>query len=215
MQLRQQLFRFPSVGRKVRGQNVHVVAVADGFFLLLNLHCVEVGNFSLYHFDGVALIHRLNMEIDDNAGIRIEKVRQHTVVEFRREDLQERYRAQLAAHLKRPAVFERKRGRGDKILCGKSAGCKPFPFKTEFLPVGVHDSVKQLQTSLAVQRPRPCAHDLEIVEQIGFNAGKPCPRRPDTVCLHRKGQVLGFHIPVVAAFKLPFEDAGVFLPDRV
>ena len=79
----------------------------------------------------------------------------------------------------------------------------------------VHDSVKQLQTSLAVQRPRPCAHDLEIVEQIGFNAGEPRPRRSDTVCFHRKGQVFGFHIPVVAAFKLPFEDAGIFLSDRV
>ena len=43
LQLVQQAFRLLAVQGKVRGQNIHIVAAADGLFLFLYFHAVEVG----------------------------------------------------------------------------------------------------------------------------------------------------------------------------
>ena len=39
------------------------------------------------------------MKIDRNVGVHIEKVRQHTVIQLRRENLQKAHRADGSAHL--------------------------------------------------------------------------------------------------------------------
>ena len=144
LQLIQQLFGFAAVGGKVGWQDVHIVAVADSLFLLLNLHCIEVGDFALHHLHRFRLLQRLHMEIDDKAGFRIKEVGQHPVIQLRREDLQEARCTELAAHLEHTAVLERKGGRRDKVLSGKPASGKPLPVKVEAFSIRVHDAVQHL-----------------------------------------------------------------------
>ena len=48
------------------------------------------------------------MEIDHNARIGIQKVRQYMIVQLRRDNLQEAGCAQLSAHLEHPAVLKSK-----------------------------------------------------------------------------------------------------------
>ena len=215
LQLIQQLFSFAAVGGKVGRQNVHIVAVADSLFLLLNLHCIEVGDFALHHLHRFRLLQRLHMEIDNKAGFRIKEVGQYPVIQFRREDLQEARCAELAAHLKHTTVFERKGGRRDKVLGGKTASGKPLPVKVEAFPVRVQDAVQHLQTLLAVQNAGHRTHDFEVALNIQRDTRQPCPRRLEVIGFNGIGDVLGFHVAVVAAGELPFEDVRLLLPDRV
>ena len=95
LQLLQQLFCFRAVGGKVAWNNVHVVAAADSLFLFLDLHAVKVGDLALDSLDGGNLIDRLNVHRDDERTFHIQKIRQHPVIQFWREDLQKRNRAAL------------------------------------------------------------------------------------------------------------------------
>ena len=71
LQLGQQLLGVLPVGGKVAGQYVHIVAAADGLFLLLYLHGVKVGDLALDGLDGLRLIDGLHMEVHQNAAVRI------------------------------------------------------------------------------------------------------------------------------------------------
>ena len=95
LQLLQQLFCFRAVGDKVAWNNVHVVAAADSLFLFLDLHAVKVGDLALDGLDGGNLIDRLNVHRDDERTFHIQKIRQHPVIQFWREDLQKRNRTAL------------------------------------------------------------------------------------------------------------------------
>ena len=141
LEILQQFFRCTAVGGKVRGKNVHVVAVPNSLFLLLNFHGVKVCDFPLYHFYGFRLFQRLNMDVDNKAAVGIKEISQYSVGQLRRNDLQKTCSAELAAHLEHTAVFERKGGRRDKILGGKSASGKPFPVKMKALSVRVQNTV--------------------------------------------------------------------------
>ena len=83
----QKLLGVLSVGGKVAGQDVHVVAAADSSFLFLYLHGVKVGDLALNRLDGLALVDGLHMEIDDNAVFRVEEVGQHFVRQLRGQDV--------------------------------------------------------------------------------------------------------------------------------
>ena len=67
--------------------------------------------------------------------------------------------------------------------------------------------MQQRQPLFSVQHLRAGAHDLEAVQGIRLDAGKPCPRRLDILRLDGQGDVLAFHIAVVAALILPLQDA--------
>lgn len=125
LEILQQLFRRTAVGSKVGRQNIHIVAVPDSLFLLLNFHSVKVCDFPLHHFYGFCLLQCLNMDIDDKAAVRIKKIGQYAVGQLRRNDLQKTCSAELAAHLEHTAILERKGGRRDKVLGGKPASGKP------------------------------------------------------------------------------------------
>ena len=215
LQLVQQLFGFAAVGGKVGRQNIHIVAVADSLFLLLNLHCIEVGDFALHHLHRFRLLQCLHMEIDNKAGFRIKEVGQHPVIQLRREDLQEARCTELAAHLEHTAVLERKGGRRDKILGGKSASGKPLPVKVEAFSVRVQDAMQHLQTLLAVQNAGHRTHDFEVALNIQRDTRQPCPRRLEVIGFNGIGDIFGFHIAVVAAGELPFENVRLLLSDRV
>ena len=63
-----------------------------------------------------------------------------------------------------------------KSLHRKAAGREPVPFKGELAALRVEDVVKQLQPLLSIQHMSGRTHDLEAVEGVGLNAGKPGPR---------------------------------------
>ena len=215
LEILQQLFRRTTVGGKVGRQNIHIVAVPDSLFLLLNLHCIEVGDFALHHFYGFCLLQCLNMDIDDKAAVRIKKIGQYAVGQLRRNDLQKTCSAELAAHLEHTAVLERKGGWRDKVLGGKPASGKPLPVKVEAFSVRVHDAVQHLQAFLAVQHTGHRAHDFEVALNIQRDTREPCPRRLEVIGFNGIGDILGFHIAVVAAGELSFENVRLLLPDRV
>ena len=85
----EQILCFSAVSGKVRGDYIHVVARADGFFLLRYLHGVQVCNFSLDGFDGLVLVDTADMQVHNDTTVRLHEIRKHTVVEFRRQNLQE------------------------------------------------------------------------------------------------------------------------------
>ena len=58
------------------------------FFLFLDLAAVQVGNLSLYRFDGFHLIHRLNVHTHNERAFHIQKISQQTVIQLRCENLQ-------------------------------------------------------------------------------------------------------------------------------
>ena len=84
LQVLQQLLRLRAVGGKVRGDDVHVVSGADGLFLLLDGHFLQIRDLALDGLDGLDLIHGLDVHTDDEGAFHVEEVRQHPVVELRR-----------------------------------------------------------------------------------------------------------------------------------
>ena len=127
MQVLQQLLGFAAVGRKVRGDDVHIVAGPHGLFLLLDLHLVQVRDLALDGLDGADLIHGLNVHVHNEGALHVEEVRQHAVIQFRGEDLQKADRAHLPAHAKAVA-FRKFKGAGrDKVLDGQAGGGQPVP----------------------------------------------------------------------------------------
>ena len=84
LQVLQQLLRLRAVGGKVRGDDVHVVSGADGLFLLLDGHFLQIRDLALDGLDGLDLIHGLDVHTDDEGAFHVEEVRQHPVVQLRR-----------------------------------------------------------------------------------------------------------------------------------
>ena len=82
LQVLQQLLRLRAVGGKVRGDDVHVVSGADGLFLLLDGHFLQIGDLALDGLDGLDLIHGLDVHTDDEGAFHVEEVRQHPVVQL-------------------------------------------------------------------------------------------------------------------------------------
>ena len=127
LKLLQELFRFIAIGCKVRRNNIHIVPGADGLFLFFNLHLIEIGDFALDGLDGLDLIHRLNVHGHDYGTFHIQEVCQHTVVQFRCENLQERCAAVFLSNGKAAAGSELKGAGRDEVLDGKAGGGKPVP----------------------------------------------------------------------------------------
>ena len=79
----------------------------------------------------------------------------------------------------------------------------------------MHDAVQHLQAFLAVQHTGHRAHDFEVALNIQRDTREPCPRRLEVIGFNGIGDILGFHIAVVAAGELSFENVRLLLPDRV
>ena len=152
LQVLQQLLGLGPVGGKVGGDDVHVIPGADGLFLFLDLAAVQVGDLALHRLDGLHLIHRLDVQVDDERTFHIEKVRQHTVIQFRGQNLHEADSPVLLSHAELLAGTELEAGRGDKVFGGKAAGGQPVPLELERrLLVHVEDGVELGQPGFAVQ----------------------------------------------------------------
>ena len=100
LQVFQKVLRFFPIGHKVRRQHIHVVTGTHRPLLLLNLHLVQVRDFTLDHLDGRGLVNGLDMDIHIDTLIHIQKICQHTVGQFRCEDLQVTDASQCLSHHK-------------------------------------------------------------------------------------------------------------------
>src|SRR5699024_6653345 len=129
LQVLQQLLGLGPVGGKVGRDDVHVIPGADGIFLFIDLAAVQVGDFPLYRLDGLHLIHRLDVQIHNEGTFHIEKVRQHTVIQLRGQNLHEADGPVLLSHAELLAGTELEAGRRDKVLGGKAAGSQPVPLE--------------------------------------------------------------------------------------
>ena len=67
------------------------------------------------------------MNIDRQCRLYFKKIFQHFVRKLRREYMQKRNGAYRAAHSETPSVREIERGRGNKVLCGKSRFVNQIP----------------------------------------------------------------------------------------
>ena len=190
--------------------------MSDCLFLLFNFGAVQVGDLPLDRLDGVHLVHGLDVQIDDQAALHVQEVRQHPVIQFRGHDLDKGHSPILPAHAERPAIAELKAAGCDEVLDRQTAGGQPVPRKLELLlAVHVEYTVHQMQALLTVHRRCRHAQPLEIVEDVGLNTLQPGLCRPNILRLDAKGQVLGLCQAVVAFCQLVLKHIGVFRPDTV
>ena len=214
LQILQQLFGLRAVGGQVAGQDVHVVSGAHRPLLLLHLGLVQIGDLALDLLDGRVLVDGLDMHGDDEACVDVQKIGQHAVVEFRRENLKDAYRPQRAAHAK-AAAFAKGEGRwSHEIPGGQPGGRKPLPFEAErLLRIGVEDAVQKMQPLPAVKQRRGDAHALEVGQNVQLDSVKARSGRLETVRPDAEGQVLDPFDAVAASGKLIAENLRVFAPD--
>ena len=216
LEILQQTLRLTAEGGEIGRDDVHIVAGADSLFLLFNLHLVEVGDLRLDALDCLRLVNRPDMKIDRDVAVHLKEVGKHTVIEFRREDLQEAHRADGSAHLETLAFTEVKGSGRDEVLRTESCPSNHVKGKAERL-VGVHVEhiMKHFQPLVAGQRLRPHAEGFEVVENVGLNAFELRLCRAEGVCLNAEGDVLLLDQSVVALGELALQHTGILGADVV
>ena len=75
---------------------------------------------ALNGLDGTDLIHRLDMDIHNDIAFNVQKILQHTVTEFRGENLQKTDRCEFSTHAKISRPAEVKGAGGDVVLGGQT-----------------------------------------------------------------------------------------------
>ena len=156
------------------------------------------------------------MEIDEDAALHIQKVRQHPVIQLRCQNLHEADRTQLFAHAEHPAGLELKGAGRDKVLGGQPGWSQPVPRKAErLLLVHPQNVVHDVQALKAVQRRSYNAQPLEVVQEVGFDALQTGLCGAEVVGLNAEREILGLNEAVVAAGKLILQHTGVLGADAV
>ena len=216
LEILQQTLRLTAEGGEIGRDDVHIVAGADRLFLFFNLHLVEVGDLRLDALDCLRLVNRPDMKIDRDVAVHLKEVGKHTVIEFRREDLQEAHRADGSAHLEALAFTEVKGSGRDEVLRAESCPGNHIEGKAERL-IGVHVEhiMKHFQPLVAGQRFRPYTEGFEVVENVGFNAFELRLCRAEGVCLNAEGDVLLLDQSVVALGELALQHTGILGADVV
>ena len=212
LQILQQLFRLRAVGGQVGGEDVHVVPRANRFFLLVHFGFVQVGDFAFNLLDGRGLVDGLDVHGDDEGAFDVEKIRQHAVVEFRGEDLQDAGRAPLVAHAEAAAFPKGKGGRRDEILRGQTGQRQPVPLEAEGFPrVHVEDVVHQAKARFPVQCFGGNAKPLEVIQDVQFKALQAWLGDFDAVRFDAESQEFGFDQSVVSLCHLVLEHPRVLV----
>ena len=216
LEILQQTLCLTAEGGEIGRDDVHIVAGADRLFLLFNLHLVEVGDLRLDALDCLRLVNRPDMKIDRDVAVHLKEVGKHTVIEFRREDLQEAHRADGSAHLEALAFTEVKGSGRDEVLAGKPRPGNHIEGKAERL-IGVHIEhiMKHFQPFVAGQRLGFHAESFEVVENVGFNAFELRLCRAEGVRLNAEGDVLLLNQPVIALGELALQHTGILGADVV
>ena len=216
LEILQQTLCLTAEGGEIGRDDVHIVAGADCLFLFLNLHFVEIGDLRLDALDCLRLVNRPDMKIDRDVAVHLKEVGKHTVIEFRREDLQEAHRTDGSAHLEALAFTEVKGSGRDEVLAGKPCPGNHIEGKAERL-IGVHIEhiMKHFQPFVAGQRLGFHAESFEVVEDVGFNAFELRLCRAEGVRLNAEGDVLPLDQSVVALGELALQHTGILGADVV
>jgi len=156
------------------------------------------------------------MKIDRDVAVHLKEVGKHTVIEFRREDLQEARRADGSAHLEALAFTEVKGSGGDEVLRAESRPGNHVEGKAERL-IGVHVEyiMKHFQPLIAGQRLGSHTEGFEVVENVGFDAFELRLCRAEGVRLNAEGDVLLLDQSVVALGELTLQHSGILRADVV
>ena len=156
------------------------------------------------------------MKIDRDVAVHLKEVGKHTVIEFRREDLQEAHRADGSAHLEALAFTEVKGSGRDEVLRAESCPRYHVKGKAERLvAVHVEHIMKNFQPFIAGQRLGSHTKGFEVVENVGFNAFELRLCRAEGVCLNAEGDVLLLDQSVVALGELALQHTGILGADVV
>ena len=199
LQFFQKCFRIFTVGGKIRGNDVHIVAGTDSLFLFLDFGTVKLRNGTLDGLDCRRLINRLDVHGHDLAGLHIQKISQHSVGKVRSDNLQIGHRTVDAAHLEGTAVLKGKRCRCNKILYGQSGFHKILPVKEELIIVThVEHGVHQTKPFLAIHRGCHHTQTAEVVEQVIFDMVQSRLCLTHGLCFNAEGQVLSLCQTVIA-----------------
>ena len=186
------------------------------FFCSLDFGFVQIGDFSLDRLDGLDLIYRLDVQADNQIGFHVQKLRQHSVIQFRREDLYEADRPVLFPHSELLAGAEFKPRRRDEVLGGQATGREPIPLKAERqLLIHVEDTVELGKSCLTIQSLGSHAQTLEVIENVGLNTLQTGFGRFDAVRVNAEGEILGFDKAVVALRQLVLQHSHVLHPNTV
>ena len=156
------------------------------------------------------------MKIDRDVAVHLKEVGKHTVIEFRREDLQEAHRADGSAHLEALAFTEVKGSGRNEILRTESCPSNHVKGKAKRL-IGVHVEhvMKHFQPFIAGQRLSFHAEGFEVVEDVGLNAFELRLCRAEGVRLNAEGDVLLLDQSVVALGELTLQHTGILGADVV
>ena len=148
------------------------------------------------------------MHGDEKVSLHIHEVREDTVLNLRGQYLQEGHRTVHFAYAETPRLAKLEGGRGDEVLDGQAACREPVPFKGKMSALRMEKAMQQRQPLLAVQHPCTRAHDLEAVQCVRLDPGKPCPCCRKIFCLDGQRDIFALHKTVVAALILHLQDTG-------
>ena len=208
LQILQEIFRRAAVGGEVGGENIQIVAAACSLLLLLNLHGVQIGDLALDHLDCLVLVDAADVHGDEKVPLHIHEIREDAVLNFRGQYLQEGHRTVHFSYAETPRLAKLEGRRRDKVLDGQTACREPVPFKGELSALRMEKTMQQRQPLFAVQHPCARAHDLEAVQGVCLDPGKPCPRRRKIFRLDGQRDIFALYKAVVAALILHLQDTG-------
>ena len=212
----QQTLRFTAEGCEIGRKDVHVVAGTDSLFLFFDLHLVEVGDLHLDGLDSLCLIDGADMKIDRDVAVHVEEVSEHTVIQLRREDLQEAHRADGLAHLEALAFTEIEGGGCDEVLAAQTGTGNHVEGEAErLIAVHIEDIMQHFQPLVAGESFGFHTDGFEVVENIRLNSFKLGLCGPEILRFDAEGNVLALEQAVVALQELVLEHIGILLADVV
>ena len=156
------------------------------------------------------------MNVDDQALIHVQEIRQHLVRQLRSQDLQVGSRAHGLSHGEHLAALKDEAGRSHIILGGQAGLHQLIVGKPEgVLCLRIEGLVEDLQPLLAVQRIGRDPQNLEVIQNIGLDPLQTRLRFLICVRLNGKGDVLGPYKAVVPLGQLGLQHLGVFGADII
>ena len=216
LQVGQQLGGVLGKGDEIRRENVRVISGTGGLALLLHFHLVDVGDFTLDRFNGLDLVHRLNVHGDSQLGVQLQNLQQQLVRQLRRHNLQVGHRAPCLAHAERAALPEVKAVRHDKVFRSHARMGDVRPLEAERLPAaGVKLAVQQGQTLPPVKGLALYPQPLKVADHVRLYTFQTGTGGGHIFSGDAKGDVLGPFDTVVAFGDLVFQHPRVFRADAV
>ena len=164
LQFFQKRFCVLAISGQIAGNNVDIISGPDSLLLFLDFGTVKFRNGVFDCLNGRRLIHRLQVHGDYQAGIHVQKIRQHPVRNVGSSDGKKRHGPVQISHLENPSFREGKGRRRNKVLYRQSGFHQPFPLKEKFIIIPhVEHGMHQVKPLLSVQYSGGNTQTPEIV----------------------------------------------------